>query len=33
MKNLILGGIIGGLLVGQMNGKITISLNFTRIIE
>lgn len=33
MKNLILGGIIGGLLVGQMKGKITISLDITRFSE
>lgn len=33
MKNLILGGIIGGLLVGTMKGKITISLDITRFSE
>jgi len=33
VKNLILGGVIGGLLIGQMQGKITISLTFTRIVE
>lgn len=33
MKNLVLGGIIGGLLVGQMKGKVVISLNFTHVVD
>jgi hypothetical protein len=32
MKNLVLGGIIGGLLVGQMKGKVIISLDISRVV-